>query len=165
MNNDFFEILPDVDIEEYTHIPSTRHLSLCSNSIVAYIAGFVVHKLKKSLKCETCIDALIGNDSGAIHSLIKLKSEGHLIHPSDDVIEICLCCEKMFRESVGLSVCNNADLSLGRKKFQKIVISVIENFMRKNIFAKLYEHMYDAETSHNHLVLLMKAVAEKISPD
>ena len=111
--------------------------------------------------CETCIDALFGSDSDAIHSLIKLKSKGHLIHPSDDVIEICVCCEKMFRESIGLSKCNNEDLSLGRKKFQKIVISVIECFIRKNIFAKLYEHMYDTEQSHNHLVLLMKAVAEK----
>ena len=111
--------------------------------------------------CETCIDALFSSDSDAIHSLIKLKSKGHLIHPSDDVIEICVCCEKMFRESIGLSKCNNEDLSLGRKKFQKIVISVIECFIRKNIFAKLYEHMYDTEESHNHLVLLMKAVAEK----
>ena len=51
----------------------------------------------------------------------------------------------MFRESIGLSKSNNADLSFGRKKFQKIVISVTECFIGKNIFAKLYEHMYDTE--------------------
>ena len=47
--SEHFEIVPegDFDNEEYTYIPSTRHQSLCSNSIVAYIAGFVVYKLKK----------------------------------------------------------------------------------------------------------------------
>ena len=123
--SEHFEIVPegDVDNEEYTYIPSTRHLSLCSNSTVAYIAGFVVYKRKKSLKYETCIDALIGSDSDPIHSLIRLKSKGHLIHPSDDVIEISLGCEKMFRESIGLSKSNNADLSLGRNKLNKKMLS------------------------------------------
>ena len=33
---------------DYTYIPNPAHLSLCSNKIVAYIAGFVVFKLKKN---------------------------------------------------------------------------------------------------------------------
>ena len=33
----------------YVYIPSNHHLSRCSNKIDAYIAGFVVFKLKKNL--------------------------------------------------------------------------------------------------------------------
>ena len=32
---------------------------------------------------------------------------------------------------------------------------------RQNIFPTLYEHLSDTEPSHNHLVLLIKAVTEK----
>ena len=147
--------------DDYIYIPSTRHLSLCSNAIVAYIAGFVVYKLKKYLKCETCIDALIGNDNSTIHSLVNLKNKGHLIHPSDDVIEICLSYEKLFRESSGQAEGSIADTALCKNNFQKIVISVAERFIRKKIFHKLQEHMFDTDPPHNHLLLLMKAVTEK----
>ena len=145
--------------DNYIYIPSTYQLSLCSNSIVAYIGGFVVHKLKKSLRCESCIEALSDdNDRSMVHNLITIKSKGNLIHPSNDVIEICQCCEKMFRKSV--SFYGNRDLSLGRKDFRKIIYSVLKYFSGKNIFSKLSEHMYDNEPLNNHLILLVKAICE-----
>ena len=96
---------------------------------------------------------LVGFESDTVHSLINLKSKGNLTHPSDDVIRICMCCEKMFRETLCLSQNNYGDISLSRKKFQKIVIMVTESFITQNIFPTLYGHMFDTEPSHNHLVL------------
>lgn len=37
----------DSDPDAYIYIPSSVNLSNCSTNIVAYIAGFVVYKLKK----------------------------------------------------------------------------------------------------------------------
>lgn len=46
----------------YAYICNPAHLSACSEKIVAYIAGFVVYKLKKCQKkrshCEQCITAV-----------------------------------------------------------------------------------------------------------
>ena len=100
--------------EEYTYIPTSDHL-LCSNNIVAYIAGFIVHKLKKSLHCEACLEGLTAHDDDIKQSLIKMKNKGNLIHPSDDVIKICVQCEILFRKSISFNT--NSDISLGRKDF------------------------------------------------
>ena len=164
LNYEESEIIPQSSFhgEDYAYIPSTYQLSLCCNKIVTYIAGFVVRKLQSSLNCERCIDDLTGYSNGTNQSLIRLKSKGYLIHPSDDVVEICLCCEKKFRKSFGQS-CNNSlpDVSLGRKDFQKIIVSVLEYYNTKNVFSCLEGHMYETEPQKNHLVLHIKAVAEK----
>jgi hypothetical protein len=47
-----------------------------SEEIVTYIAGFIVHHLQKTLKCETCIAALLGDKNDFLHSLIRQKSRG-----------------------------------------------------------------------------------------
>ena len=63
-----FRLNESDDNEEYrlTYIPTSYHLSLCSSSIVAYIAGFDVYKLKKSLRCEACLEGLSGNNNKAM---------------------------------------------------------------------------------------------------
>ena len=43
-----YESNSDEKDDEYIYIPSKNHLSKCSGKIVAYIAGFVVFKLKRS---------------------------------------------------------------------------------------------------------------------
>jgi len=98
----------------YAYVPSASHLSMCAKKIVVYIAGFVVFKLKQTMRCETCVESLSSSDNNDLCSLIKLKSKGHLIHPSTDVIDICLTCEESFRKHVKCqgpfshSVCVNA---------------------------------------------------------
>ena len=118
-----------------------------------------MYKLKKSLQCETCIGALFGSDNSTLHSLIRLKSKGYLVHPSDDVIDICQCCEKLFQKSV--AGCSYKDISLGRKDFLKIVVSVLECYAFKKIFSDLSEHMYETDSIQNHMILFIKAIAEK----
>lgn len=86
---------------DYAYIPDPAHVSACSEKIVAYIAGFVVFKLKKCLHCEKCILALSDcKDGNNYCSLIKSKSRGGLIIPSSDVIDVCITCEKFFRKYV-----------------------------------------------------------------
>ena len=51
--------------------------------------------------------------------------------------------------------------SLGKANFHKLLISVLESFREKQIFANFTAHMFDSEPLENHIHLLTKAVAEK----
>ena len=44
---------------------------------------------------------------------------------------------------------------------KKILISVLEHFTFKDIFSSSSKHMYETEAESNHIILLIKAVAEK----
>jgi hypothetical protein len=142
---------------DYTYIPDRGHLSACSEKIVVYIAGFVVFKLKNALQCEKCVAVLFGTDDNQYCSLIKMKTQGGLIFPSRDVIEICLTCEKFFRRVV-----YSADSStLSRVSCHEIVQCVLEVYLNKDIFVSLADHMLECDPLSNHMILLIKAVAEK----
>ena len=140
---------------DYSFIPNASLLSACSEKIVAYIAGFVVFKLKTTLHCEKCIAALSDESFKEIHLLIKMKSKGFLIFPSQEVIDVCLSCEKYFRQNVTLDLCpSNTSL-------YKLSQSLLQSFVNKHCFASLSAHMLDCEPVGNHVVLLTKAVIEK----
>ena len=76
--------------------------------------------------------------------------------PAQDVINVCLICERYFRRSVTLD-----DGTLSRTSFHKIVQSVLKHFLYKPCFKNLSCHMFDSEPDKNHAVLLLKAIAEK----
>jgi hypothetical protein len=120
------------------------------------IAGYVVFKLKTKLHCETCIAALTDSNNSDILSLINLKTKGGLIVPSQDVVQVCLTCEKFFRRNVTFS-----ESSLSKKSIHDITQSVLNALQDKECFKCLYKHMFDCEPASNHLVLLLKAIVEK----
>lgn len=107
--DDIPEVLSDKP-DDYTYVPNKAHLSKCSNKIVACITGFVVHQLRKCLHCDICVDALTDKNESMRHSLIALKTKGGLVFPSNDVIDICVLCEKCYREAMS---CTNTKLSTG----------------------------------------------------
>lgn len=75
-----------------------KNNSLSINSIVTYIAGYVTKKLNSLIKCDLCCKALFATNHGSIkYNFLKVKSNGRLLFPSDDVIEVCLICEKVFK--------------------------------------------------------------------
>ncbi|VEN48280.1 unnamed protein product [Callosobruchus maculatus] len=55
---------PSDDLEtiwkDHDYIMNAPVISECSSQIVQYIAGYVSHQLQKTIKCETCVTALIG---------------------------------------------------------------------------------------------------------
>ncbi|CAK1582458.1 unnamed protein product [Parnassius mnemosyne] len=85
------------DNDELRHVTT---LSPYGQKVVEYIAGFVVHNLLKSLKCETCTSALLPQIDTNEGSLIVHKDKGKLIHPSSDTIAICQHCELELRKGV-----------------------------------------------------------------
>jgi hypothetical protein len=138
---------------ECDYLADLCSLSRCSEEIVTYIAGFIVHHLQKTLKCETCIAALLGDKNDFLHSLIMQKSRGGLCYPSEDVRKICqkaeLCIriaeheEKLHMQGYVLHVSNN----------------IVVSFLGTDLFSSLNEHSLDNNVKHTYF--LIKAICFK----
>jgi len=87
---------------DYIGNSSSDSLSQFTKEIIIYVAGFVVHKLCNSLKCDECKLALVAVEKDCfLNSLITLKNKGGekggLMYPSDDVISICFKTEHFLK--------------------------------------------------------------------
>lgn len=134
-------------LDDHSHVLSLESLSQYSSEIVIYIAGFVVFKLEKKIKCETCLTELYGEKDRFLNSLIYQKSFGKLSYPSDDVIEICMKTEKL------LKVHRISNTKINK---EKIIMDLFKYFHNVHIFVKMPLHD-DAIASHHFL--LLKSVA------
>ena len=95
-----FEI--DQDCESSVSSNVQEHHTFYRN-VVAYMAGYVVRKIRKVLNCEVCVSALTEDDSLISSSdwlhYTRFKDMGGLLYPSKDV-KICIQCEKQFKANV-----------------------------------------------------------------
>ena len=82
----------------YDVIEVEKRMTVYKENIIAYIGGFVVRKLSKSLHCPTCVDALLGQENQHAYylNLINMKDNGGLVTPSEDVFRILKKCETFF---------------------------------------------------------------------
>ena len=120
--------------------------------VVEYIAGFVVYKINKTVKCEDCLKVLEGESRP--QTLQHYKTKGYLKTPSKDVVVICKIVESELRAFE--QVLNEENLSILRNKyFTKIVINCLNKILLKKLFNN--NHM----TSSNHYSLLIKSIVEK----
>lgn len=126
---------------DHEYIMNSNIISECSQQIVVYIAGFVVFKLQKTIKCEQCIVALQGNKENFLNSLISKKNRGGLSYPSKDVIKICTIAEHFLRIN---------DNSLNKTGFINILKNkVMFDCIQIDCFVTLKEHAL--ETSNNYI--------------
>lgn len=130
-------------------------LSEYSTRVVAYIAGFIVRNLRKTIHCETCIEALTGQETHIECSLINLKNRGRLSLPSHDVIIICNKAERVTRFAVRES---NDKPVLHRINKTTIINEILQSIDNSNLFSSLREHVYDQNALHNHNYHLLKVI-------
>lgn len=129
-------------------------LSQYSEEVVIYIAGFVSRKLGRSLACESCVGVLFGHKENLMASLINIKDRGNLAYPSDDVIKICIVCEKVYRREAF------RQQYLYEIKKDKLIQCIMAEFLYTTIFRKLQNHAPDNSPLENHVNLLLKAIVE-----
>lgn len=139
--------------QDHYYLPDP--LSEFSKHIMAYIAGYVVHSLKKKIMCVECISALTSVTRDMyLFSFINKKNKGGLEYPSTDVLEICIQAEQVIKCAV---LCN--------PKKQISTVSVVNKtlkiFVNRNIFSNLLVHGYDQSAFDNHRILLIKAVVNR----
>ena len=150
----FKTFLPDHD---YFQIHT---LDLLSENVVTYIAGFIVKKMKKYVKCDKCLLALETVDNNIIYDdssymLLRRKNRGGLIRPSRHISKMLKYAEIKIRTF--LNVTKNK-LPNDRYFFDRFIYKCyIDLLQETDIFQNLDDHIFDISTfSENHKVMLIK---------
>lgn len=149
-NIDDFE---KVNVIENDHDYLPDPVSSFSKYIITYISGYVVYYLKKKIICEQCLDALISKTRDLfLFSFIDIKNKNGLQYPSEDVINICLKCEKILKI-----------MKDSKKKISVDIIStlVLKEFINSNVFSNIMQHSLDQFVLDNHRILLIKCIVDK----
>lgn len=116
------------DITKNDHDYLFHNIWLCSDyieNVNGYIAGFIVKKIIKLIKCEICISVLTCNES--LSYLQKRKCYGGLTSASEDVIITCLLAEKVFRTYPNIFNVKNVILKLLVKAMSEILSNIFNN--------------------------------------
>ncbi|XP_022182833.1 uncharacterized protein LOC111042513 [Myzus persicae] len=141
---------------DYIVSNSDYSFSYFSKEVITYVAGFVVHKLTNTLKCNNCKYALCATDKACfLNSFITLKNKvgdrGGLIYPSDSVMNICFKTEKVLKK-----------YSYRIKAVNKLQIQseVLTHFLyNSNLFASLKTHSHETRSPlTDHITLLIKSI-------
>ncbi|KAJ8735622.1 hypothetical protein PYW07_007242 [Mythimna separata] len=134
--------------EDHDYMFNPSKLTTYTKEIISYIGGFVVRKLRKVIKCEDCIQALV---SDKYLGLIFKKDKGGLIYPSRDVIKVCTLAERIFRihSHKGISCFTQKNL---------LPSLILATFKRcQDVF--INDHFDSQPFIGNHKVLLIKAIS------
>ena len=119
------------------------------------VAYFVVFKLKSTLHCETCTEALTGTGDRQVCSLNNMKTKGGLVVPLQDVTGVCIYCERCFHQSVTAH-----GSSLSNVSVTEITQVVLSNYASKQWFHSLQAHMLECVPTANHVILLIKSIVD-----
>lgn len=155
--NDHNVIYNDVEVDDYNHLWNDHDylfntsLSEFVEQITIYIAGFTVKALLSKIKCEMCLDPLMGNKKNLLNSFINFKDLGGLIYPSDDVISICVQVENSIRKHNKMNNLHYNNIVL------RIELEVLE-CIGNRVFKTLNEKHNDASCIDNHRIQLISAI-------
>ena len=134
-----------VDDIDWTILEQPFFISEYKENAIAYIGGYIVRKLSQSMDCATCCRAMTSTDLRKSHfSLIRIKDNGGLAYPSDDIIKILTVCEKYFnlyvrRDGEGMSACKNLHAKLQHSIISELSVTRPAFFL----FSSLLQHDID----------------------
>ena len=94
---------------------------------------------------EARLKVIVNESKNMRHDLIRMKSNGYLIFPSESILDICIYAEKMFRASV----CGNISNIVNHFICEKVVI-----------FSELDNHMTNCHPLTKHIEYLIKSTIE-----
>lgn len=119
-------------------IDQEKSMTYYKENILAYIGGFVVRKIIKSLSCQVCAEALLekGNKNIYYLNLLNIKNNSELIVPSQDVVKIVKKCESYFNAYVtgGTGLISTA----------RNIKSTLANKIRRELFSlSVFSHLLD----------------------
>ncbi|KAF0711424.1 THAP-type domain-containing protein, partial [Aphis craccivora] len=124
-----------IDNLENNNLLSVYQHSNFINDVVAYIAGFVVRKIKKTILCDICA--------------VEIENNGGLIKTSHDVIQICKIAERTIKHFQAIDKSN---------VINKITLEAMKNINMDKYFTNLSLHILDQEPLNNHVLQLIKII-------
>lgn len=126
---------------------------------VGYIAGYIITRLCRTIKCEICTIALLAFEKVWYHKLIILKDKGGLCYPSESVIEICLMSESVIRHAILMS---GNDEILPKYTPEYLTISILRKLQGSAFINSFAPHNIEFFSSNaDHSLLLIKAIINK----
>lgn len=127
-------------------------LTIYSQDIVAYIAGYVIRSLKKCVTCSTCLNLLESNITTSL--LLERKKYGNLIKSSQLVIEACRTSERFFRFFHATTNIFNKNI----KNLYEILILNTLKMLPVSIWDYFDDHIYVDEILNDHHIQLVKLI-------
>lgn len=131
-------------------------LSVSSQQIVGYIAGWVARSLIKTIKCETCVSELITVKKLSFHKLITIKDMGGLCYPSYDTFIICAKAETILKQIIGQGKHITCEA-----EFLRVKLNILNGFIDSAVLSKLLIHSKDQPVMFNHRTHLLRAIIDK----
>jgi hypothetical protein len=125
----------EVSSETTTPISSSLpSLTLFSENVVTYIAGYVSRRLLTMTSCFKCRSLLSTptDINASTCKLISWRQNGGLCYPSSDMIKLCTVAEKVWR--------SNNSFTLKRNDFQARVVLQMGNEIKKIWLCHQSEH-------------------------
>ena len=154
----------DVTVDEC----STRKLdtlTIFTENIVTYMAGFVVRKVVTIIDCEVGKAALFAKSDSDLGvepqycCLVQIKDRGPLVMPSESVRMLISMAEKVIRSHTNL----NATILTLSKWGVSLKIAILEEVMNSGsiVFPTLKQHLFDSNaTVQNHYVVLISEIVK-----
>lgn len=148
-NNDVELDQQQYNLLDHDYISNATSLSSFSEEAIIYKSGFVAHQLETKIKCDVCVNALYGERTNYLKSLINMRDNGGLTYPSYDVIKLCIQTEKNMRSYHDSKPIN-----------KNLIINKTLNCFINNseIFKSIELHNYEYGPETNHVILLMKSI-------
>ena len=129
-----------------------ERLSLYSEDVVSYIAGWIARKLQTKLKCMECALSLTSLDPKPKYSLLSIKDNGGLMLPSNDLRQICIRAEKIYR------LIERPNTS----RFTVELMRSIKTELFRTLFKSLEEHHYNTINGiDSHVTSLVRLICAK----
>lgn len=140
----------NIDDDHDYIIADPSKLTMFTEEIIPYIGGFVVKKIKKTLKCEDCLLALV---SIKYSGLIFNKDKGGLNYPSHDVIKVCTLAEKILRKHLHKGISFFAEKNI----MPRFILTTLKGCQ----YVFMTDHFDRQPLVGNHRILLIKAIAAR----
>ena len=139
-------------VEIVSHkLESSHEIGFNESNALYFLAGWVCFKLKKKLQsCTNCtVNLSSGYKNQDVASLVKIKSFGSLVLPSDNMFQLINSCEKRFRTLNQWELMHNKKTVTALKlQYQDIIsgsnLPLCHNIAEKAVvkYLKLHLHIF-----------------------
>ena len=161
--------------EESSVLTDIERMSLYSDNVLYYMAGFVCRKMMSSMTCPSCALAITSHipqhltehkysSSDNCAKLTERKNNGGLVFASNGIFQIVKICEQLFKKFV---FSNQAQITSEQGVCKKIIISCVNEVFDKT--DKLFPSIKDRQCiasedpSHvdSHVMQIIKEAAKR----